>query len=150
MVFECYLFLTNWGRVIHICALVAWTAPSHYLNQCWNIVDWAHRNKFLWKWNSYIFIQENVIETSSGQRRSFFLSFGVLKYRQVSNISRTLAGNTIVDHSDVVGAAPVAPTTSSFSTEYLASIAWAKTTARRDEKHLKCWVLVRLILDIWR
>ena len=39
-------------------------------------------------------------------------------YRQVSNISRTLVGNGIVDHSDVVGASPVgaAPTTSSFST----------------------------------
>ena len=39
-------------------------------------------------------------------------------YRQTSNISRTLVGNEIVDHSDVVGAAPVgaAPTTSSFST----------------------------------
>ena len=39
-------------------------------------------------------------------------------YRQVSNISRTLEGNKIVDHSDVVGASPVgaAPTTSSFST----------------------------------
>ena len=39
-------------------------------------------------------------------------------YRQVSNIRRTLVGNTIVDHSDVVGASPVgvAPTTSSFST----------------------------------
>ena len=38
--------------------------------------------------------------------------------RQVSNISRTLVGNKIVDHSDVVGASPVgaAPTTSSFST----------------------------------
>ena len=41
-----------------------------------------------------------------------------MKYRQVSNIRRTLAGNKIVDHSDVVGASPVgtAPTTSSFST----------------------------------
>ena len=40
------------------------------------------------------------------------------EYRQVSNIRRTLVGNKIVDHSDVVGAAPVgaAPTTSSFST----------------------------------
>ena len=40
------------------------------------------------------------------------------KYRQVSNIRRTLVGNNIVDHSDVVGASPVgaAPTTSSFST----------------------------------
>ena len=39
------------------------------------------------------------------------------KYRQISNISRTLEGNAIVDHSDVVGASPVgaAPTTSSFS-----------------------------------
>ena len=39
-------------------------------------------------------------------------------YRQVSNISRTLIGNKIVDHLDVVGASRVgaAPTTSSFST----------------------------------
>ena len=39
-------------------------------------------------------------------------------YRQVSNISRTLVGNKIVDHSDVVGASPVgaAPITFSFST----------------------------------
>ena len=39
-------------------------------------------------------------------------------YRKTSNISRTLAGNKIVDNSDVVGASPVgaAPTTSSFST----------------------------------
>ena len=28
-------------------------------------------------------------------------------YRQVSNISRTLVGIKIVDHSDVVGASPV-------------------------------------------
>ena len=39
-------------------------------------------------------------------------------YRQVSNISHTLEGNKIVNHSDVVAASPVgaAPTTSSFST----------------------------------
>ena len=42
----------------------------------------------------------------------------IVHYRKVSNISRTLVGNKIVDHSDVVGASPVgaAPTTSSFST----------------------------------
>ena len=40
------------------------------------------------------------------------------EYRQVSNIRRTLVGNKLIDHSDVVGASPVgaAPTTSSFST----------------------------------
>ena len=39
-------------------------------------------------------------------------------YCQTSNISGTLVGNKIVDHSDVVGVSPVgtAPTTSSFST----------------------------------
>ena len=39
-------------------------------------------------------------------------------YRENFNISRTLVGNVIVDHSDVVGASPVGatPTTSSFST----------------------------------
>ena len=41
-----------------------------------------------------------------------------LYHCQTSNISRTLAGNKIVDHSDVVGASPVstAPTASSFLT----------------------------------
>ena len=37
--------------------------------------------------------------------------------RRSSNISHTLVGNKIADHSNVVGASPVgAPTTSSFST----------------------------------
>ena len=54
------------------------------------------------------------------------------KMCQTSNISHTIVGNKIVDHSDVVGAVPTgtAPTTSSFSTKHLASIVWAKTTAR--------------------
>ena len=44
--------------------------------------------------------------------------FNIYSYRETSNIRRTLVGNKIVDHSDVVGASPVgaAPTTSSFST----------------------------------
>ena len=59
-------------------------------------------------------------------------------YRKTSNISRTLMGNEIVDNSDAVGASPVgaAPTTSSFSTEHLASMDWAKTTARGYKKDL--------------
>ena len=59
-------------------------------------------------------------------------------YRQVSNIRRTSVGNKIFDHLDLVGASPVgaAPTTSSFSTYHLASLDWAKITARRDEKQL--------------
>ena len=43
---------------------VAWPAPSHYLNQCWNIVNWAIGNKPQWnlKRNSYIFTEENAFE----------------------------------------------------------------------------------------
>ena len=64
-------------------------------------------------------------------------------YRQVSNINGTIVGNNIVDNSDVVGASPVgaAPTTSELSTEHLASVDRAQTTARREENHLS--------FDIW-
>ena len=43
---------------------------------------------------------------------------GMLVSGKTYNISRTLVGNKIVDHSDVAGASPIsaAPTTYSFST----------------------------------
>ena len=65
----------HWGWVTHICAsnlcqhwfrkwLVTRLVPSHYLNQCRNIVSWTPRNKLQWNSNrnSYIFIQENPFE----------------------------------------------------------------------------------------
>ena len=59
--------------------------------------------------STYLYIVKQVSYTP--------LSITQNKYRQISNISRTLY-NKIVDHSDAVGASPVgaAPTTSSFST----------------------------------
>ena len=41
---------------------MAWSAPSHYLNQCWNIVNWTIRNKLQWNinQNSNIFIKKCV------------------------------------------------------------------------------------------
>ena len=40
------------------------SAPSHYLNQCWNIDNWTLWNKFQWNihGNSHIFIQEDAFE----------------------------------------------------------------------------------------
>ena len=80
----------------------------------WNcIVNWK------------VFIKENEIESvicemAAISYQAQFADRAVYptNYRQVSNIRRTLVGNKIVDHSDVVGASPVgaAPTTSSFST----------------------------------
>ena len=66
-------------------------------------------------------LELNVSFVSFMQTRIQFITQSIPRdkqYRQVSNIRRTLVGNKIVDHSDVVGASPVgaAPTTSSFST----------------------------------
>ena len=65
--------LTHWGRDIcvgdnHHCFrwfLVTWSAPSHYLNQCWNIINWILRNKLQWNFNpnANIFIRENAFES---------------------------------------------------------------------------------------
>ena len=64
----CVSTLINWGRVTHICVgnptIIGWSAPSHYLNRCWNIVNWTPKNRFQWNLNqkSQIFIQENLFE----------------------------------------------------------------------------------------
>ena len=57
---------------------------------------------------------------------------------KTSDINCTLVGNKTDDHSDVVGASPVgvAPTTSSFLTQHLASMDWAEAIVRLDERHL--------------
>ena len=72
--------LTHWGRVTHICVgkltIIGsdngWSAPSHYLNQCWNIVNSNLRNKLQWnpRQNSFIFIQENAFENVVCNRAS--------------------------------------------------------------------------------
>ena len=67
-------------------------------------------------------------------------------YRKTSNISCTLVGKKIIDNSGVVEASPVgaALNTSSFSTSHLASMDWAKTTARGYNEHLNVWILCDL------
>ena len=61
-----------------------------------------------------------------------------LVYRKTSNIRRNLAGNNIVDHSDLVVASHVgaAPTKSSFSTWHLASRDSAKKAAMQYDNLL--------------
>ena len=58
----------------------AWSMPSHYLNQCWNIVNWTHSNKLQWNFhrNVYIFIQENAL-ANDGKMAAIFLGLNVLK-----------------------------------------------------------------------
>ena len=64
----CFQISSQWQKtVMSICKLtiiVPRSAPSHYLNQCWNIVNLNLSKKVQWNsnQNSYIFIQENVIQ----------------------------------------------------------------------------------------
>ena len=67
--------LTHLPLVPHICVselgqhwfrwwLVSYSAPIHYLNQCWVIANWTIRNKFKWNFNqnTKLFIHKNVSE----------------------------------------------------------------------------------------
>ena len=80
------MMLTHWGRVMHICVsnlshhwfrkwLVDWPVPSHYLTQCWDIVNWPLRN-IQWNFNrnSYIFIPENAFWKCRPENGSHFVS----------------------------------------------------------------------------
>ena len=44
--------------------LVVYSAPSHYLNQCWVIVNWILRNKLQWNFNqnTKLFIHKIAFE----------------------------------------------------------------------------------------
>ena len=70
-----------------------------------------------------------------------------MKYSQIPNISCTLIGNQIVDHSDVVGASTVgaAPTTSSPGFNGL-----GKDKCKMRRESFKFWDLVWLILEVSR
>ena len=67
--------LNHWGRVTHMCVseiiIIGWymaccLALSHYLSQCWNIVNSTIENKDQWNLNQnqYISIQENTLENA--------------------------------------------------------------------------------------
>ena len=63
--------------------LVAWSIPSHYLNQCWNIVNLALSNKFQLNFNrnSYIFIEENAFEMVVWQTVAILSQPQCVKYK---------------------------------------------------------------------
>ena len=63
----------------------AWSAPSHYLNQCWNIVNWTPQNTLQCNFNqnSYIFFQANPFEN--------------VVWKMVAILSRTQCVNILGD-----------------------------------------------------
>ena len=58
-------YMRQWTRSALVQKIVAYSAPSHYLNQWWYfILNWELGNKFQWNINrnSCVFIQENAFE----------------------------------------------------------------------------------------
>ena len=113
-------------------------------------------NQIIWgKYRSIVVLYRHRCQYKSwclyspGAARSHQICSAILYYvvhRQTYNISHTLVGNKIVDHSDVVGASPVgaAPTTSArrvgkqffgFSVAYIAGWAVSKPIIGKDNYH---------------
>ena len=72
--------------------LVAYSAPSHYLNQCWVIVNWTLRNKLQWNFSqkSKFIIQESAFE-NVGREVVAILSWG----RWVINVCIAFSGDSL-------------------------------------------------------
>ena len=85
---ECFWLLTHWGQATHICVAKqtiigsdnGLSAPSHNLNQCWNIVNCNIRNTIQWslKRNSYIPFKKMHLEMSAAKWRPFCTGLIVL------------------------------------------------------------------------
>ena len=53
--------------------LVASLAPSHYLNQCWLIINWTRRNKYQWKLIKIQFFSFDKMHLKMTAKRQDFL-----------------------------------------------------------------------------
>ena len=88
-----FLPLTRWGRVTYIWViklshhcfrsrLVAWPVPSHYLNKCWNFVNYILGIKFQWNFaqkTPQFSYKKMRLKISFGKWRPFCLGLNVLR-----------------------------------------------------------------------
>ena len=83
---------------------------------------------------------------------SILMNIYIYIYRKTSNIRRTLVGNEIVDHLDVVGASPVGAASNYIFILDLTSgfKGFGKDNHKTIRESFKCWDLVRLMLETWR
>ena len=128
---------SGWGNITTCQVSVASLTDKRLPKSNIEFSIWIYNDIHIKPWNVITRPCSNFNDGSAKPSLNLKLDTGI--YCQTSNMICSLVGNKIVDRSDVVRASPVgaAATTSSFSTEHLASMDWAKTTARRDEKHLR-------------
>ena len=103
--------LTHWCWMTHICIskiIIIGSdnglSPSHYLNQCWNIVNWNIGNKLQWNCNrnQYIFIPEMHLKMSFVKWLPTYLSLNVLNGLGMgTNVLWTLEACRIVPWSEI-------------------------------------------------
>ena len=131
------LLLTQWKYVksLYICSLHEMCAPS-LISVCQNKNSTSHITKYLAKSATTTVLHNGVLWKMIDCNTFLQCSWIVHKddYCQASNISGTIVGNKLADHSDVFGASPVGT---------------AKTPERRDEKHLSFEDLVCLYWRIY-
>ena len=129
--------------------LVTWPAPSHYLNQWWNIVDWTLGNKLQWNLNQnlHIFIQESACENVVWEMSSILfqpqcvntLTFG--RYCCSGSVPEKHTGNCIADTLDlcVFGTGP-ATRSYCITCSLIVALNWAqllKYTMKENKKLVK-------------
>ena len=104
--------------------------------------------QFLWRHAISLLKQH----TDKGWENKQEINLSTEIYRGTSNIRRTFADNRIIDHSDVVGAAPVgaASTTSSFSTLTPGFNGLSRDNGKTRRESFKTLDLERYILENWR
>ena len=147
-------FVTEMCTGVHI-SVTKWCIVG-YLSDAWWVCGMGRRHGLLCSLYRFLFGLQSVsftgywdIQEISGNIKQMPSRLCLVSnYRQISNISRFLGCNKIVDHSHVVGASSAdgSPTTSSFST-YNGLDKDNCITSRETFKFCD-WVCH--ILDVWR
>ena len=132
------------------CQAIIWTNSGL-------ISIWPFGNEYKWNLNhnTRILIHENVFENVFKQAVILQWASMCIEYRKTSNIRRTLGGNEIVDHSDVVGASPVGAAEALLQLHLHSRLnigfhGFGKNSRQTVRESFKCWDLVRLILQTLR
>ena len=115
-----------------------WTVPSHYLCQCWHIVNWTPENNVQWNFdqNSYNFIQENPFQNA------------------VWKMATILSRRNVLTHCSLVVSYGLIEISNNWFRQYLATSGWsvkAITVIKQQGNYeiqqqlsisLQCWTII--------
>ena len=91
--------------VTNLGIMLLWSAPSHYLNQCWNTVNWTLGNKLQWNLNQNlnIFIQWKMhLKMLSAKWQQFCPGLNVLTHLSLMMIYGVGNGLVLFQHQAIM------------------------------------------------